>query len=82
VRSCFLTVLDTDGTPKAGLRVYAFKGATYTNYAATGADGAERHRLITSFLNHELYPAHTLAVAYRSLQTEFIAVKYVSPNHR
>jgi hypothetical protein len=24
-----LTVLDIDGTPQAGLRVYAFKGATY-----------------------------------------------------
>ena len=35
-----VTVLDTDGTPKAGLRVYAFDGNTYTNYSATtGADG-------------------------------------------
>jgi hypothetical protein len=36
-----LTVLDTDGAPKAGLRVYAFDGATYTNYAATTDAGGQ-----------------------------------------
>jgi uncharacterized protein GlcG (DUF336 family) len=35
-----VTVLDTDDEPKAGLRVYAFDGATYSNYSATtDADG-------------------------------------------
>jgi hypothetical protein len=28
-----LTVLDTDGSPKSGLNVYAFNGTTYTNYS-------------------------------------------------
>ncbi|MFZ6029544.1 MAG: carboxypeptidase regulatory-like domain-containing protein [Chloroflexota bacterium] len=30
-----VTVLDTDGNPQAGLSVYAFNGATYTNYSKT-----------------------------------------------
>ena len=30
-----VTVLETDNAPKAGLKVYAFNGATYTNYSAT-----------------------------------------------
>lgn len=30
-----VTVEDTDGTPKAGLKVYAFNGTTYTGYNAT-----------------------------------------------
>ncbi len=30
-----VTVKDTEGTPKSGLKVYAFNGATYTNYSAT-----------------------------------------------
>ncbi len=35
-----VTVLDTDGTPKAGLNVYAFNGSTYTGYSkTTDADG-------------------------------------------
>lgn len=35
-----VTVLDTDGAPKAGLNVYAFNGSTYTGYSKiTNADG-------------------------------------------
>jgi RHS repeat-associated protein len=35
-----VSVLDTDGAPKAGIKVYAFNGATYTNFSATtDADG-------------------------------------------
>jgi YD repeat-containing protein len=30
-----VTVTDTDGAPKAGLKVYAFNGTTYTSYNAT-----------------------------------------------
>jgi RHS repeat-associated protein len=30
-----VTVLDTDSTAKAGIKVYAFNGATYTNYSGT-----------------------------------------------
>jgi uncharacterized repeat protein (TIGR01451 family) len=30
-----VTVQDTDGTPKAGLKVYAFDGTTYTNFSGT-----------------------------------------------
>ena len=30
-----LTVLDTDGTPQNGVAVYAFDGATYSNYSKT-----------------------------------------------
>jgi hypothetical protein len=35
-----VTVLDTDGTPREGLSVYAFNGTTYTGYGkTTNADG-------------------------------------------
>ena len=35
-----VTVLDTDGSPQAGLNVYAFDGSTYRNFSkTTGADG-------------------------------------------
>jgi hypothetical protein len=35
-----LTVLDTDGSPKSGLNVYAFNGTTYTGYSKiTDANG-------------------------------------------
>jgi hypothetical protein len=30
-----VTVLDTDGAAKAGIKVYAFNGSTYTNYSGT-----------------------------------------------
>lgn len=30
-----VTVQDTDGTPKAGLKVYVFNGSTYTNFNST-----------------------------------------------
>ena len=30
-----VTVLDTNNAPKAGLKVYAFNGATYSGYTAT-----------------------------------------------
>jgi len=30
-----VTVQDTDGTAKAGLKIYAFNGTTYTNYSGT-----------------------------------------------
>ena len=30
-----VTVQDTDGAPKAGLKVYAFNGTTYSGYSAT-----------------------------------------------
>ncbi|MDX9993330.1 MAG: carboxypeptidase regulatory-like domain-containing protein, partial [Anaerolineales bacterium] len=30
-----VTVTDTDGAPKSGLKVYAFNGTTYTNFSAT-----------------------------------------------
>ena len=35
-----VTILDTNGVPKAGLNVYAFNGSTYTSYnKTTNADG-------------------------------------------
>ena len=35
-----VSVLDTQGTPRAGLKVYAFNGSTYTGYSkTTNADG-------------------------------------------
>jgi len=41
-----VSVRDTDGTPKAGLNVYAFDGTTYTGYSGTtDADGQVSLRL-------------------------------------
>lgn len=43
---------------------------------------AERHRLITSLLNHELYPAHALAVAYHERWEVEITIDEVDTHQR
>ena len=40
-KSLTVTVKDTDGVIKAGLKVYAFNGSTYTNYSGTTDDNGQ-----------------------------------------